>query len=228
MHKMSKHSSDSGVTPETAPMEQVRELLFGAQLKDMDTRLLRQEEHFKHEISDIKNSFRKRLDSLENFMKSEASSALSRLKEEQREREESMKIEQRERIEALRNEQRERAESATQLSKDIATIVETFERKLAHVSGTLDSTERELRQLLLSESGSLADKIESKYDAALSVLSKTAAQIRSDMVYRTSLSSMLTEMVVKLSGSLSISVLPDEEETFISPENSLEENHEQG
>lgn len=225
---MSKHSADSGVMLEAAPMEQVRELLFGAQLKDMDTRLQRQEEHFRHEISDIKNSFKKRLDSLENFMRSEAGSALNRLKEEQREREESMKIEQRERIEALKNEQRERSESATQLSKDIATVVETFERKLANLSGTLDSTERELRQLLLSENGSLTDKIESKFDDALGVLSKTAAQIRSDMVYRTSLSSMLTEMVVKLSGSLSIGTPPDKEEALSLPEDIQEENHEQG
>ena len=43
---MSKRVSDSG-QPETASMEQVRELLFGAQLKDMEIRFQRQEERFR-------------------------------------------------------------------------------------------------------------------------------------------------------------------------------------
>ncbi len=212
---MNKRLTETGAQPESAPMEQVRELLFGAQLKDMEIRSKRQEERFQREIHDAKDSFKKRLDSLENFMKSEITSLLNRVKEEQherqetikteqRERSEALKAEQRERSEALKTEQRERAEALSQLSKDLAAMAESFDRKLAKLTRMLETTERELRQLLLSESGSLTDKIETKYDDALSVLSKTAAQIRSDMVYRTSLSSMLTEMVVKLSGQWSM------------------------
>lgn len=192
-------------------MDQVRDLLFGTQLKDMETRFKRQEEHFMREIADARDSFKKRLDSLENFMKSETTGILHRLKEEQterdealkaeqRERQESLKAEQRERSEAVRTEQRERAEALNQLSKDLAAATEALERKVAKVSGTLDSAERELRQLLLAESGSLTDKIEEKYQDALNVLANTAAQIRHDMVYRSALSGMFTEVAVKLSG----------------------------
>ena len=79
---MSKRVDGPGMTPETAPMEQVRELLFGAQLKDMETRFQRREERFMREVADARDSMKKRLDSLEGFMKSETSSLLSRLKEE--------------------------------------------------------------------------------------------------------------------------------------------------
>ena len=89
------------VTTEPAPMEQVRELLFGAQLKDMETRFKRQEERFVREVSDAKESLKTRIDSLENFMKSEIVSILARIKEEQNEREETIKAEQRERAEQL-------------------------------------------------------------------------------------------------------------------------------
>jgi hypothetical protein len=58
--------------------------------------------------------------------------------------------------------------------------------------------ERELRQLLLSESGSLSDKIESRYKDALNVLTKTASHIRNDMVYRTALAGIFTDAVVNL------------------------------
>lgn len=208
---MSKRVNDSSLVQDAAPMEQVRELLFGQQLKDMEIRFRRQEERFMREVSDARDSLKKRIDSLENFMKSETATLLHRLKEEQTERSETIKAEQRERAEllkneqrerseAMKNEQRERVEAFSQLGRDLAAANEAFERKMAKLSSTLDTTERELRQLLLTESGSLTDKIEEKYQDALSVISKTASQIRDDMVYRTSLSGMFTECALKLSG----------------------------
>ncbi|MDL2259384.1 hypothetical protein LJB99_00700 [Deltaproteobacteria bacterium OttesenSCG-928-K17] len=215
-----------------APMEQVREILFGAQLKDMEVRFKRQEDRLLREIHDVKDSLKKRLDSLENFMKSEVGSMLDRLKREQEEREavqraeqkerqEALAAEQRERAEAIKNEQREREEAfnreqraredaikaeakerhdgLTRLTGDLIGAEETFERKLAKLADTIDTAERDLRSLLLSEGGSLTDKIESKYADALGVVAKTAAQIRSDMVYRTAISGMFAEMIGGLS-----------------------------
>lgn len=219
---MSKRANDASSVQDAAPMEQVRELLFGQQLKDMEIRFRRQEERLMRELSDARDSLKKRIDSLENFMKSETATILHRLKEEttertetlkteqrergeaikneQRERAEAFKNEQRERSEALKNEQRERVEGMAQMGRDLASASEALERKIAKLSSTLDTTERELRQLLLTESGSLTDKIEEKYQDALNVISKTASQIRDDMVYRTSLSGMFTECALKLSG----------------------------
>ncbi len=208
---MSKRAGDSGSGTETAPMEQVRELLFGAQLKDMETRFQRREERFTREVADARDSMKKRLDSLETFMKSETASLLARLKEEksalesalkdeQRERTEAVETERAERAEALKTEQRERAEALAKLTKDLAALNDAMDRKVSRLTDSLDDAERNLRDLLLAESGGLSDKIEEKYRESLSVLSKTAAQIRQDMVYRSSLSSMLTEVAVKLSG----------------------------
>jgi len=202
-------------------MEQVREILFGAQLKDMEARFKRQEDRLLREIHDTKDSLKKRLDSLENFMKSEVSSLLDRMRREQEEREavqraeqreraeaiqseqrerlEALKIEQRERAEALKAEEKERLEAVAHLTGDLNNATETYERKLAKLSGTIDGVERDLRSLLLTESGSLTDKIEDIYSDALNALAKTAAQIRSDMVYRTALTGMFAEMVGGLS-----------------------------
>ena len=184
-------------------MDQVRDILFGAQLKDLETRFQRQEERFTREINDARDALKKRLDSLENFMKSENSSLLNRIKEEGVERDSEIKGEQRERAEALKSEQRERTDAFAQLTKDLAAAVESFERKQAKLSGMLDSTERELRQLLITESGSLTDKVEEKYQDALDVIASTAAQIRHDMVYRSSLSGLFNDVAVKLSSQWS-------------------------
>ena len=208
---MSKRVTDSG-QPETASMEQVRELLFGAQLKDMEIRFQRQEERFVRDVADAKDALRKRIDSLENFMTSEVNSILARIKEEQKERDQSIKTEQRERAEYIKTEQRERIENVAKLASDLASAVETFERRMEKLANTMDSTERDLRSLMMDESKSLSDKTEAKYQDALAVIAKTAAQIRHDMVYRTSLSSMLTEMVVRLSDSEQISPIVEMDE----------------
>ena len=211
---MSKRPNEASQPVEASSMEQVRDILFGAQLKDLETRFQRQEERFTREINDARDALKKRLDSLENFMKSENASLLNRIKEEgaerdseikneQRDRIEALKNEQRERSEALKNEQRERADSLAQLTKDLASAVEGFERKLGKLSGILDAAERELRQLLLTESGSLADKVEEKYRDTLEVIAGTAAQIRHDMVYRSSLSALFNDVAVKLSNQWS-------------------------
>jgi DNA-directed RNA polymerase subunit F len=211
---MSKRPSEAPHPVETSSMDQVRDILFGAQLKDLETRFQRQEERFTREISDARDALKKRLDSLENFMKSENVSLLNRIKEEgaeregeikneQRERSEALKNEQRERNEGLKNEQRERADAFAQVAKDIVSAVENFERKLAKLSGMLDNTERELRQLLITESGSLTDKVEEKYQDALDVIASTAAQIRHDMVYRSALSGLFNDVAVKLSNQWS-------------------------
>jgi seryl-tRNA synthetase len=170
-------------------MEQVRELLFGAQLKDVETRFQRLEERFQREISDVQEALKTRLDSLENFMKSETGSLLHRLQEEQAERDS-----------VIRDEQRERAESLGKLARELAATADAFERRNTKLSGALDNTERELRNLLMAESNALSAKVEERYQDALNVLSNTAAQIRHDMVYRSALSGMFTDLAVKLSG----------------------------
>lgn len=193
---------------ESASMEQVRELLFGAQLKDMQTRFQRQEERFQREITDSRNALKTRLDSLENFMKSEIASLLHRLKDEQDERAEAVKAEQRERGEAQKAEQRERVEAMSLLARDLDAANEAFERKFAKLSGALDNVERELRQLLQAESNALSGKVDEKYQDTLDALSRASSDIRRDMVYRSSFSTMLTEMAVKLSGQWLLDVTP--------------------
>jgi hypothetical protein len=182
---------------ESASMEQVRELLFGAQLKDMQTRFQRQEERFQRDLADARYALKTRLDSLENFMKSEIASLLHRIKAEQDERAEIVKAEQ-----------RERAESVALVAKDLAAANEALERKLSKLSDALDNAERELRQLLQTESGALSVKVDERYQDALGALSKTSSEIRRDMVYRSSFSSMLTEMAVKLNGQWLLDVTP--------------------
>jgi gas vesicle protein len=211
----------------------VRELLFGAQLKDMEMRFRRQEERLLREIGEVKESLRSRLDSLENFMKSEVASLLARLKEERDEREALIKNEQRDRHEEVRleakeraeeaasdrrdfheamgKEQRERGDAANKLATELAAANESFERRAAKLSQGIDSLEWTLRELIKKESSEINDKIDLKHNEAVNVVDKTSSQIRSDMVYRTAFSTMLTEMVSSLSKPWNIDISPVDE-----------------
>ncbi|MDR1367808.1 MAG: hypothetical protein LBJ76_03710 [Candidatus Accumulibacter sp.] len=179
-------------------IEQVRDLLLGTQLKDMEQRFVRQEERFLRELSDLRETMKTRFESLENFMKSEVSTLIHRLQEEQSERAAALKNSQRERDEMFKDEKRERDEALARISKDIAVADETFERKMAALSGTLDTIERDLRQLLLTENSRLSDKVDEKYKDAINALSVISTQIRSDMTTRSVLSGLLSEVAIKL------------------------------
>ena len=206
---MIKNSSGTG------SMEQVRELLVGTQLKDIEQHCKRLEEGFAQQLAVVQENFKKRVESLENFMKSETGSLLHKLKDEQTERSVALKNELRERTEGFKSEQRDRTEALAQLAKNIAAVEETFERKLTALSDTLDVTERNLRQLLLSENARLSDKVDEKYNNALDALSSASSHIRNEMTSRATLSSLLAELAVKLSdqwqGSDVIAELEQEE-----------------
>ena len=216
-------------------MEQVRELLMGTQLKDMENRLQRQEKRFLRELADVQESIKNRVESLENFMKSEAASLLHRLQEEQteraaairneeQERAESLKAEQHERNEALKKDRADREAAIGQLAKELAKREEALDRKLTALSGTLDATEQELRKLLLSENARLSEKVEEKYKDALRALNTTAAELRHDLVSRSSLSGLFTEAAIKFSGEWP-SAAPHSAPT---PDSPLDSNGESG
>ena len=192
-------SNDANFSPDGTSMEQVRGLLFGTQFKEIEVRMQRQEEQFQREMADARDTLKNRLDSLENFMKSETTSLLGRINAEKTERDSMFKCSKREFDDAIKQEQRERSEALARMAKDLAASEEMLERKLAGLSNTLDSAERELRQLLLTESGSLSAKIEGKYQQTLDSIRLTSEQIRHDMVSRSVLSSLFTETAVKLS-----------------------------
>ena len=173
-------------------MNQVRDLLFGTQLRDIETRFQRQEARFQREVNDAKEALKMRLDSLENFMRSETASLVHRINTEAIERDAVQKAEQRDRIENFNT-----------LAGNIIAAEKAFERRMTAISNTLDNAEQEIRKLMQAETNNLNNKVDEKYTSALNVISDTASQIRQDMVCRSTLSNLFTEIAVKLSNQWS-------------------------
>jgi DNA-directed RNA polymerase subunit F len=210
---------------EGSSMEQVRELLFGAQFKEMEVHLQRQDERVQRELADMREMLKARLESLENFMKSEHFSIIARINTEKEERDnaskdykrefegalqigqrelaESIQVEQRERVEHIKTEQRERFEAMSQMNKELLSLSESFDRKLSVLSSTFDSVEREIRQLLQKEGNNLSGQVEDRYQQVLEIIRQTAEQIRQDTVSRNAISGLFMEAAVKFNSQLS-------------------------
>ncbi len=206
----------SGKETESSSMDQVRELLMGTQMKNMETRMKRQEKLFLGEITKLRNDMQNRVDSLENFMKNEFASFLRKLQEEKDERSSLLKNEHRERIEAINSEKKERINSSheekkgreqafNRLDQELAAREKEMERKFVSVYSSLDAGEKELRDLVLSESTRLTQSLEERYLKVMENLASIDSQIRHDVVSRSQISAMFAEAVLHFSD------LPEEE-----------------
>ncbi len=159
-----------------ASVEKIREILFGSQIKNYDTRFARMEEALARETAEIKDTMRRRLDSLEAFFKSEAESLSARLKAERDEREET-----------LNNLSREVKASAAQLSK-----------KILDLDNRLAQDRSAARQELMAESRKLLDEIRQRNESLSSLLETRVQELRHTKTDRSALAALFVELAVRL------------------------------
>jgi hypothetical protein len=161
-------------------VEQIRDILFGVQMRDYDKRFGLLEERIQKEISNLRSEARKRFDALEDFIKKEVESLSDRLKAEQN----------------------SRAKSFQEISKEHRDTAKTLEKKIEKLDEQLAKSSRDFRQQILDLSKSLSDEIHQKHQATSEALAQVAQELRSDKVDRSALSELFVEMAVGLSGDL--------------------------
>lgn len=177
----SKPNSVEAAVAETAEasgasVDKIRDILFGSQIKNYETRFARLEDALARETSEIKDTMRRRLDSLEAFFKSETQSLGARLKSERDEREETLK-----------NLALELKTSASQLSKKILDL----DNKLAQDRSAA-------RQELMAETAKLLDEIRHRNESLSTLLESRVQELRHDKTDRSALAALLVELAVRL------------------------------
>jgi DNA anti-recombination protein RmuC len=157
-------------------IEKIRDILFGAQMRDYDRRFARLEERLLKEAADAREDARRRFDSLEIFIKQEINALGDRMKSE--------------------------AQQRTQSDEDLTRELRDSARSLANKINALDEnssqTQRELRQQLLDQAKNLADEIRQKYDDLASRLQREAHELRNDKTDRAALANLFTELAMRL------------------------------
>ncbi len=163
-------------------LEKIREILFGAQMRDYDRRFSRLEEQLLKEAADVREETRHRFDALENFIKQELSSLSDRLK----------------------SENQQRSESAEEITRELRDTARSIGQKINQMDEQTDQAQRELREQILAQSKDLADEIRRKYEEITSALSRESRELRTDKADRTALSNLFTELAMRLNNEFKL------------------------
>jgi molybdopterin converting factor small subunit len=167
---------------EAANIEKVRDILFGAHMREQEKKILRMEQRTVKAITQLRAETGKRFDSLENYIKNEMAAINNR----------------------LQTEQDERIDAVTQVTKEVAHVLQTLEKRMAKLNNQVDQNAMDLRRELMDQSKTILAEVQRKYEQAATALEQSSAQLRADKVDRNALSDMFSEISMRLTDDFSI------------------------
>lgn len=162
--------------PDQENIDRVREILFGAHVRNMDKRLDALEDRLLKELASIEETTRRRFDAFEVFVKNEVEALTRRLQQGQEHREQMSQ------------------EWLNRLGETAAGLDHKFSQLDEHTA----QTHRDLRQQILEQSKNLSDEIRQKYSELAGALAREAQGIRSEKTDRSALSSFFSEIARRL------------------------------
>lgn len=173
--------------PAAGNVDKIRDILFGSQMRDYDSRFARLEERVERELSDMRDSSKKRFDSLEAFIKREVESLQSRLKTEREERSESVRL----------------------LSRDLKDLSDLLSKKISEMDDQVTESQGQIRADILQQSKDLSDEIERKREEISAALDRRFQQLRTEKTDRAMLAELLTEVALRLKNEFQVPTAAD-------------------
>ena len=155
-------------------LDQVRDLLFGAQMRESDKRFAAMEERLHAAANDLRDEIRKRFDSLEQYVKSEVATLGDQLKKEQSERTAAVK----------------------QLVSDLASTAKSLEK----FADKTTQDQQKLRGQLHDQGKQLTDAMQSADSAEAEARMAAVADLSDAKADRVAIAGLLNDMAVQLAG----------------------------
>jgi hypothetical protein len=178
----SRQGQPSPDSPSVANLDKVRDILFGAQMRDYDRRFTRLEERMLKEVSDARDDTRRRFDQLENFIRQEIAALGER----------------------LRAENQQRSEATEDITRELRDTSKTINQKISQLDEQTAQMSREMRQQILDQSKSLSDEIRQKTEELAATGAREARELRSDKADRVALSNLFTELAMRLNNEFKL------------------------
>jgi hypothetical protein len=163
-------------------VDKIRDILFGSQMRDYESRFARLEETLIKETLEIRETNRKRFDQLESYIKREFETVQTRLKAERD----------------------ERSDGASQQSRELKELSESLTRRIRDLDDRETNVERELRSDLLQQARDLTDEVRARHDEMATLLEKRVTELRDGKTDRATLASLFTEVAMRLSDQFQI------------------------
>jgi hypothetical protein len=161
-------------------IEQVRDILFGGQMRAVESRLARMEERFHREHKALRAEFEKRLAQLEQLTKREFEAAGERLKDEGAKRADDVK--------ALRTE----ARSATS----------SLDKRLGKLDEATSAADSELRTQMVDQGKVVADRLEQLAEEFTTELDRAVTELRGEKADTAALLDIFSHVAVRLTEEL--------------------------
>lgn len=162
---------------ESGNVDKIRDILFGAQMRDYDRRFSGLEERLLQEAATLRDDVAQRLGATEQYVRGELDALSARLSVEQRERTQSV----REAMDALTNVNRE-------LSERIAALAEQTAQQ-----------HRELRQAMAEQQRAISDEGSRRHQELTAAMRREGNELRHAKTDRTALAAMFAELAHRLS-----------------------------
>jgi hypothetical protein len=169
-------SSQPKAEAEVASVDKIRDIIFGTQIKNYDARLLRLEESFAREVSELKDMIRSRLESTESFFKKESDALSTRVK----------------------SEREERTSLVSSLDRDLKETQNNLMKRLNEIDAAMNDGDSMLRKELMTESRKLLEEIGRRHDSIRSLLESRMSELRIQKTDRALMSDLFREMASQL------------------------------
>ncbi|MDQ6990694.1 MAG: hypothetical protein Q9M11_03080 [Mariprofundaceae bacterium] len=167
---------------ETGNVDQIRDIIFGAQMRDYEKRFIRLEERLLSESNSLRGETNSRLDTLENYIKQEVSSLSDSISVERGEREDDTR----------------------HLSNELNKQSQEQDKKLSQLQQSSTQAQADLRDALLEQSKSLLTEIQNARNTLSASLDKSTEELRDDKADRRALADMFSEFAMRLNGDFKL------------------------
>jgi hypothetical protein len=163
-------------------VDKIRDILFGSQMRDYESRFARLEETLIKETLEIRETNRRRFEQLESYLKREFETVQTRIK----------------------SERDERHDSESRLSRELKESHDALSRRIRDLDDRETGVERDLRGDLLQQARDLTEEIRARYDELTTMLDRRVGELRDGKTDRAALATLFNEVALRLSDQFQI------------------------
>jgi hypothetical protein len=165
--------------PQPESLDKVRDILFGGQMRAVETRLQGLEERLHQEHELLRADFSKQVESLDAFIRSEAQALSERLAAERTKRTEELKS----------------------LSAEIKQALRALEKRHIGLEEATNMADAGLRDQLLIQSSTAAAELAKLGERLTAELNRSHQELKSTKTDSATLSGLLSELAARIGGS---------------------------
>jgi hypothetical protein len=171
----------NGTPPDPPPesIDQVRDLLFGGQMRMVDSRIQGLDDRLLHETSALRVEFERQLGDLDGSIKKELARHAERLASERTKRVEDLKA----------------------LNTELREALKALERRHQSLEETAGLADAELRDHLVKNAASFSSELARTSERITGELQRITTQLQSEKLDSAAIAAGLTDLAAKLTGS---------------------------